>query len=76
MIELISYFYANFAEKCVVIWKNLHSWKKICTTAGRDGRDKFQVCTRLCWLDNLVPIKCVVVTLSHANDIVIVDKGL
>ena len=24
--------------------KNLHSSKKIDTTAGRDGRDKFQVC--------------------------------
>ena len=24
--------------------KNLHSWKKIYTTAGRDGRDKFKVC--------------------------------
>ena len=32
--------------------------------------------TRLCWLGNLVPIKCVVVTLSHANEMAIVDKGL
>ena len=32
--------------------------------------------TRLCWLGNLVPIKCVVVTLSHANEMAIVDIGL
>ena len=37
-----SYFYANFARKCIVFWKKLHRWK-IYTTAGRDGRDKFQV---------------------------------
>ena len=42
MIEWISYFYANFAEKCIVFWKNLHSWKIFYTTAGRDGRDKSQ----------------------------------
>ena len=28
----------------VVFWKNLHSWQKFYTTAGRGGRDKFQVC--------------------------------
>ena len=32
-------------RKCVVIWKNLHSWQKFYTPAGRDGRDKFQVCS-------------------------------
>ena len=25
--------------------KNLHSWNYFYTTAGRDGRDKFQVCS-------------------------------
>ena len=39
----ISYLYANFAGKHVVFTKNLHSWKYLYTTAGRDGRDKFQV---------------------------------
>ena len=27
-----------------VFWKNLHYWRKFYTIAGRDGRDKFQVC--------------------------------
>ena len=27
----------------VVFWGNLHSWQKMFTTAGRDGRDKFQL---------------------------------
>ena len=31
-------------RKNVVFRKNLHSWKYFYTTAGRDGRDKFQVC--------------------------------
>ena len=35
---------AKYVRNCVVLWKNLHSWQKIYTTAGRDGRDKFQVC--------------------------------
>ena len=39
----MSYFYANLARKRVVFWKNLHSCKNFYTTAGRDGRDKFQV---------------------------------
>ena len=37
------YFYKNFARKRVVFWKNLHSWHKFYTTAGRDGRDKSQL---------------------------------
>ena len=35
---------SQFARKSVVFWENLHSWKKVCTTAGHDGRVKFQVC--------------------------------
>ena len=31
-------------EKNVVFLKNLHSWHKSYTTAGRDGRDKSQFC--------------------------------
>ena len=34
----------KWVRNCVVFWKNLHSWQKFYTTAGRDGRDKFQVC--------------------------------
>ena len=34
---------AKYVRNCVVFWKNLHSWQKFYTTAGRDGRDKFQV---------------------------------
>jgi len=37
---------AKYVRNCVVFWKNLHSWQKFYTTAGRDGRDKFQVCWR------------------------------
>ena len=37
---------AKYVRNCVVFWKNLHSWQKFYTTAGRDGRDKFQVCPR------------------------------
>ena len=34
----------KWVRNCVVFWKNLHSWQKFYRTAGRDGRDKFQVC--------------------------------
>ena len=27
-----------------IFWENLHSWHKFYTTAGRDGRDKSQLC--------------------------------
>ena len=37
-------FYAIYARIRVVFWENLHSWHKIDTTAGRDGRDKSQLC--------------------------------
>ena len=40
---LILNFYANFARKRVVFWKNLHSWRKFYTTASRDSRDKSQL---------------------------------
>ena len=33
----------NFARKLVVFWKKLLSGKNFYTSAGRDGRDKFQV---------------------------------
>ena len=36
-----------------VFWKNLHSWEKFYTTAGRDGRDKFQV-----WLMMMMMMVC------------------
>ena len=35
--------FAKYVRNCVVFWKNLHSWQNSYTTAGRDGRDKFQV---------------------------------
>ena len=38
------HFLANFARKCVVFCKNLHGWQKFYMTAGRDGRDKSQLC--------------------------------
>ena len=37
----------KWVRNCVVFWKNSHSWQKFYTTAGRDGRDKFQVCLYL-----------------------------
>ena len=36
----------NFVRNRVVFWENLHSWHKFYTTAGRDGRDKSQLCCR------------------------------
>ena len=30
-------------QKCVVFLKYLHNWQEFYTTAGRNGRDKFQV---------------------------------
>ena len=38
---------AKYERNCVFFWKNLHSWQNFYTTAGRDGRDKFQVWLRL-----------------------------
>ena len=35
---------AKYVRNYVVFWKNLHSWQNFYATAGRDGRDKFQVC--------------------------------
>ena len=37
--------FAKYVRNYVVFWKNLHSWQNFYTTAGRDGRDKFQVCS-------------------------------
>ena len=34
---------AKYVRNCVVSGKKLHNWQKFYTTAGRDGRDKFQV---------------------------------
>ena len=34
---------AKYVRNCVVFWKKLHSSQKFYTTAGRSGRDKFQV---------------------------------
>ena len=39
----ILYFSAKYAKKCVVFLKTLHSWQEFYTTAGRGGRNKFQV---------------------------------
>ena len=36
-------FIRKFCKKLRCFRKNLHSWKYFYTTAGRDGRDKFQV---------------------------------
>ena len=47
------YFYKNYARKHVVFWKNLHSWQKFYTTAGRDGRDKSQLWFRCALAANL-----------------------
>ena len=41
----------KYVWNCIVFWKNLHSWQKFYRTAGRagrDGRDKFQVCDKSC----------------------------
>ena len=35
---------AKYVRNCVVFWKNLNSWQKIYTTAGRE---KFQVWTNI-----------------------------
>ena len=44
---VIGYLISEMAVK-VQTWdfflKNLHSWHKFYTTAGRDGRDKSQLC--------------------------------
>ena len=32
--------------KCVAFSTNLHSWQEFYMTAGRGGRDKFQLCTQ------------------------------
>ena len=37
---------AKYVRSCIVFWKNLYSWHKFDTTAGRDGRDKSQLCTQ------------------------------
>ena len=34
-------------QENALFMKNLHSWNYFYTTAGRDGRDKFQVCILL-----------------------------
>ena len=34
----------------IVFWENLHSWHKFYTTAGRDGRDKYQLCTKFIYM--------------------------
>ena len=39
----ILYFSAKYAKKCVVFLKTLHSWQEFYMTAGRGGRNKFQV---------------------------------
>ena len=36
--------YANYARHHIDFQENLHSWHKFYTTAGRDGRDKSQLC--------------------------------
>ena len=33
----------KLCEKSFFLWKNLHIWQKLYTTAGRDGRDKSQL---------------------------------
>ena len=43
-LPLAVYKLAKYVRNCVVFWKNLHSWQKFYTTAGRDGRDKSQLC--------------------------------
>ena len=37
---------AKYVRNFVVFWKILHSWQKFYTTAGRGGRDKFQIWIR------------------------------
>ena len=46
--EQISNFNPDFVTKRVFSCKNLHSWKNFYTTAGRDSRNKFQVCLYFC----------------------------
>ena len=37
-------FVRKFCKEMCCSLENLHSWKIFCTTNGRNGRDKFQVC--------------------------------
>ena len=37
-------FIHKFCKKTHCFLENLHNWKYFYPTAGRDGRDKFQVC--------------------------------
>ena len=46
--EQISNFNPDFVTKRVFSCKNLHSWTNFYTTAGRESRDKFQVCLYFC----------------------------
>ena len=45
--------FAKYVRNYVVFWKNLHSWQNFYTTAGRDGRDKFQVCILVALVTNM-----------------------
>ena len=41
MLYVIAYFEFHAIMRS---WENLHIWQKSYTTAGHDGRDKFQLC--------------------------------
>ena len=57
---------AKYVRNCVVFWKNLHSWQKFYTTAGRDGRDKFQVWVHT-FFQTIRPADCVLFTCIDRN---------
>ena len=47
--NILVYFilFHKICKKCIVFLKNLHSLQEFYTAAGRDGRDKFQVCQKV-----------------------------
>ena len=54
---------AKYVRNCVVFWKNLHSWPKFYTTAGRDSRDKFQVWSQCSLFWSLLRLTMIVITI-------------
>ena len=65
---------AKYVRSCVVFLKTLHSWQEFYTTAGRDGRDKFQVWIMMsvmigvvCTYVVSIPISCVLLALGSGE---------
>ena len=69
-IHLVCVNLANYARNRVVFRENLRSWHKFYTTAGRDGRDKFQL-----WALGLPPPTFVKKRPENATDTANVGKS-